>query len=207
MITQSFSTEQFVRLDCDLKDPAGELLYPGFWIDARKNLTVGERMALVDALEALDIEANDLSDHYLELGEDLEAQKEAAQAEEKPDRSLIRSLDREAQRMIREYRRKLEHIGERRRELIVPHIRAWNLCDGDGTPIPAPRDGGSAVLQTAFPDLVVWMTITVMTAYRLGKALSTTISSGDAQVPGQEQNVSGPQVIDTQPSRRSRKKS
>lgn len=210
MNTHLVPLSQYVKIECDLKDDAGELLYPGAWVEVRKNLTNGERIALIDELEVISEEGEDLRDLFIERATAIDAEKESlASAELGADerREATREIKRKARELFREQSAATQELNKRRMTIIAPFVRGWNIYRPDETPLPPPSVGGVDVLDEVYADFAGWLIMMCQQAYRMGKGLGTTNSSGDAQVPGQEPIVSGPQVIDTPPTRRSRKKS
>jgi hypothetical protein len=204
---QIILTEEYVRVECDLKDDAGTLIYPGFWIEARKNMTIGERMVMVNALEAIDDQRDDQQESILDRAEQIDAELAAVDLATPEGRREKRSLDRRMRDLLREQRHMLNEATVRQQAIITPYIRAWNIHDGDGAPLPPPMAGGAAALDDVFPDLVRWMIAVCQTAYRMGKGLGTGTTSGESPVPTPEPSSAGPQVVNTSPTRRSRKKS
>lgn len=203
-------TEQYVRVECDLKDDAGNLLYPGFWIEVRKNLTMGERIVLVDAISAIDDDLEGQIDALTDQAADLDERITALEASDIPDlekRQARRLLREEQKTVLRTQKVAIDDVWNRRRALITPYIRAWNLHKADHTPLPPPVEGGTDVLVDVYMDLLSWMIRTCSQAYTMGKGLGTTTESGKSQVPTQEQTNAGPQVAKASSSRASRKKS
>ncbi len=181
--------EKTTRVECNL--PGWE----GLWIEVRQNLTQGERAALIEDLEAIEDRVHELRDRTAVWAEAHDAAVAAAtDAEEK-----VR-LRKELRQWEREYPKQLEAILSERLPLIVPHIRGWNLFargdDGEPEPLPAPVDGGVAVLADLDRDLVWWMATQILTAYRGGKSLSgSSRTRGESQAPTSASTSDGPQVI------------
>ncbi len=219
MSGQYVVAEDWIRLDCDLTDADGNRIYD-VWIEARKNLTIGEQRRLQEALEALNDEMQDVIDERMELAEEIDLEFKAlntrpadlkADAAWTPDQRALRANKRRSRDLGREIQQRVSDVIRRRRELVFPHIRAWNLSalsdDGTVAPVPPPREGGVDALDSAAPELVDWMISRVSTAYQLGKALTSTTVSAGSQEPTNEPDSGGPKVIPMSNSRASRKSS
>lgn len=209
VITPFIPSELYVRVECDMKDESGNLIYPGAWIEARKNLSIGERMVLVDALDAIDMDRDERHEPFIERAEAVDAEMEALDLKTIEGRRAQREMVRRQKAALREQRDLNNELTTRQRELIAPYIRAWNLHNPDGSPLEPPSVGGAAVLEQVPQDLVSWMVLICQNAYRLGKSLgrSTSTPSANGPEPTQELTNVGPQVISTSSSRRSRRKS
>lgn len=209
--------QRFVRIDCDLQGPTGEPSYPGFWFEARQNLTNGERSELVDAIQALDHQIAEVTDVAMDTAEALDAtlaglrrKPDDAAPDWQPDGKAIRCVQAEQREVLDRHIATVTALDRERRDLVTPHIRAWNLFeagdDGEPVPVPPPAEGGVAVLEAVEPELSQWMIVSCLNAYRLGKGLSSSMRSGGSQEPTNAPPAAGPQ-IPQQPSRRSRRKS
>jgi len=220
MVTQFVLTEQYVKIHCDLKHYDGQLRYPGIWIEARKNLTLGEQHDLEDRLKALNDELANVFDSQLDEAETIDAERERLLARPKsledgevwkPDQKALRANAKRSRDLQADVKARANEIQSERRALVTPYIRSWNLYtaneEGTPVPLPPPRDGGHQVLDQVYPDLVEWMINTCSAAYRSGKALSSGTPSADVPEPMSEQNSGGPEATSSSPSRRSRSKS
>lgn len=209
---------RYVRLECDLLDEAGELRYPGFWFEARQNMTNGERIQLVQDIKEIDDAIQDVSDAAMDRAEDIDRRRneltrrpDDAPPTWKTDAKAIRAIDAEMRAFLDEHRERLTALDRKKRDIVAPYIRAWNLYEydeaaGTSIPVPSPAQGGAIVLEEIEPDLCSWMIVTCLTAYRLGKALGASKASGESQQPmSAPTSAAGPQ-IQAQPIRRSRKK-
>lgn len=179
--TAPFSLQTItIRVDCDVVDKqTGERPYEGFWINVRRNLTNGEREALLEAVRAID-------DDSVALNEQRNAAAEAyriaiAQArgdDDTPaDQPMIESLITAEAASIDEYIKASAAIVDRRYHLIAPHIHGWNLYDftdpADPVPVPSPRDDAATARSFLNTDLIVWMLTATLQAYRLGFAIGS----------------------------------
>ena len=208
---------RYIRIECDLTDDSGELRYPGFWCEVRQNMTNGERDELVRDIREIDEQITALADETMDAAETLDAtlaearrKPDDAPADWKADSKRIRALQAEQRAMLDAYTQRATELDRQKRDLIAPHIKAWNLYEADSdeepTPVPPPCEGGAAVLEAIEPDLCQWMIVTCMTAYRLGKALGSSMTSGAPQEPGNAPSSAGPQVPKASRSRTSRKR-
>jgi hypothetical protein len=209
---------RYIRIDCDLKDEAGELSYPGFWFEARQNLTNGERRELVDALKAIDDQISVWHNNVMDRADDLD--DEAALLRTRPDDApdnwkaderALRKVQSASRSLLNDHQVELIRLDRMRRDLVTPYIRAWNLFEpsdeGEPIPVPPPVEGGAVVLEEAAPDLAQWMIGQCTQAYRSGKALSSSMTSGASQEPTNAPTIAGPQVVSTSNTRASRKRS
>jgi hypothetical protein len=201
--------EQYVKVECDLKDESGELLFPTFWVEVRKNLTIGERSGVIDQLNTITDEVERFNDQVLDRHDDLEAALEAAKAT--GDNRSVRAINRQVSDLIAEQRNQLDRFTDRRRAIVAPYIRGWSLGerlpDGTVQPLPAPREAGPDAFTDVPLLLTNWIVSTCQNAYRLGKPMGTTTASAGSPEPTPAPTAAGPQVIDTSPTRRSRKRS
>lgn len=209
---------RYVRLECDLRDDDNELRYPGFWFEARQNMTNGERIQLVEDIKEIDDEIQAVADAGMDRAEDIDRRRneltkrpDDAAPTWKTDAKAIRAIDAEMRAFLDQHREQLTALDRKKRDIIAPYIRSWNLYEydeesGESIPVPAPAQGGAIVLEEIEPDLCSWMIVTCLNAYRLGKALGASKKSGESQEPtNAPTSAAGPQ-IQPQPIRRSRKK-
>lgn len=209
---------RYVRIECDMTDPEGALRYPGFWFEARQNMTNGERIQLVEDVKELDDAIQALQDAAMDQAEDIDRRRIAlikrpddAPPTWKSDAKAVRAIDAEMRVFLDEHTARMNALDRKKRDIISPYIRAWNLYEldeesGESLPVPAPAHGGAIVLEEVEPDLCSWMIVTCLNAYRLGKALGASKKSGESQEPtNAPTSAAGPQ-IQPQPIRRSRKK-
>lgn len=165
-----------VRVECDAKIPGTEVLaYPGLWAEVRQNLTNGERRDFRQAADALDARAEQLNTQNRDRQEQYVAALKAAEEDKDHVAALIDARSEE----ISVYAQQLEQIGADRFALVAPHVHAWNLYAyddaGEPQPVPAPRDGGTAVLDVIEDLIVLWLVRTTMTAYRMGFPVGSRI--------------------------------
>ncbi len=216
-ITPFIPKQRYLRLECDLTDDAGELRYPGFWCEVRQNMTNGERDELVRDIKEIDEQITALTDATMSAAEAVDARlaeirrkPDDAPADWSADTKAVRALQAEQRAMLDAYTAQATALDRQKRDLIAPHIKAWNLYEADGdeepVPVPAPSEGGATVLEAIEPDLCQWMIVTCLTAYRLGKALGSSKTSGALQEPGNAPSSDGPQVPKASRSRTSRKR-
>lgn len=205
-------TEQFVSVECDLKDDAGELLYPGLWIEGRTNLTTSERSRLLDALDAIQDRLQDTFDALFARAEELDRQIERVtpsggdDADEPGDhRAELRSLKQQQRSLMAEQRAAVELAWLDRLAVLAPHIRAWNIYQADESPLEPPATGGAQVLRDIFPDLSSWMMARFLDRYRAGQPVSRSASSGQEGDAATPEELAGPQVAGEPRPKRSTK--
>jgi hypothetical protein len=161
---------QTVRVECDLLDrQTKELAYPGLWCEVRRNLTIGERRDLQETANAIDARYTELMDAARERNT---AFAETLKATPETDTAARAALVTEQTAALHQHARALDQIVIDRFTLIAPHVHRWNLFTvddaGDYVPVPAPREGGAAIIDAIDADLVGWLVHVTLQAYRLG---------------------------------------
>lgn len=199
----NLQTASTVRIACDLKDAdTGDLMYDGFWIEARRNLSNGERRQLIEAateidqrVETLIAENKQSTDAYIEA-------LQAAEGDAEKQTTLTQAQTVHALRYVDE----ITAIGIERFTLVAPHIHRWNLitigADGDIAAVPSPRDDVAAALDAITPDIAGWLLNATLMAYRRGFAIGSR-TSGARQEPTPEPSAESPKTSGSR-SRRSR---
>jgi len=195
--------EQYVRVNCDLKGKDGELAYDGLWIECRKNLTNGEREILIQLDEEISDELTEIGARYVEQGNVIDAERLTLAPDDKDGHERLNAA---THALVKAQTREYKATARKRQELIVPHIRAWNLFtlddDGNATPVPPPKDGGIAMLEEVTPDLVGWMLTMLLTAYRTGFGIGSARSVAPPQ-PMNVRDIDKPKGTTPRNSRRS----
>jgi hypothetical protein len=179
--------DRYTKVDCP--EPG----YEGLWIEARTNLTNGERAVLIERLgeindrlaELLDgaVLALRTADRNIEKATDDEAFVTAA-AERREANKVLRAI------MAGDEPRAAA-LRDERLALLSPHVRAWNVCDPDYNDVPPPSIGGDASWEHTDRTILQWIANTLDQGYRLGKGIrSLSSGSGDTPAP-----MSGPQIV------------
>ena len=195
-----------VRVWCDITDKeTGEKPYDGLWADVRRNLTNGERQEFRNAAQAIDDRGNSL----LEARQEASGAHVAAMKEAEGDVDRQRDLIAQEIAGADEFFANAEALAFERFELVAPHVHAWNLAeigdDGEAIAIPAPRDGGMAVMASITSEIVRWLLDATMQAYRMGFAIGSRKSGATPEPtpePSAEKRTAKPSS-----SRQSRRKS
>lgn len=194
--------ERFTRIDCPLDG------YAGLWFEVRMNLSNGELHALREALRNLDDRITEVSDAFVDQVDDIDARLRALPAE---DRAGRRAVQREITQVQRACEDALAPLHVERRNLVAPHVRAWNLCEpdpdgGEPRPIPPPREQPESLADLG-PDVVRWLCQEVLTAYAGGRGFAPgSETSGTAPEPGRMQSSGGPQIREASSSSRTSRK-
>jgi hypothetical protein len=196
--------ERFTRIDCPLDG------YAGLWFEVRMNLSNGELHALREAVRDVDDRITDVSDTFVERADEIDARLKAIPTDDRVGR---RAIQREITQIQRECEDALFPLHVERRNLVAPHVRAWNLFEpnpdgGEPRPIPPPREQPESLADLG-PDVVRWLCQEVLTAYAGGRGFTPgSETSGTAPEPGRMQSSGGPQIREPlSPSRTSRTKS
>jgi hypothetical protein len=192
-----------IRVQCDVTDPESGLpLYEGLWADVRRNLTNGERKALVEQAEAIDRQAEALNADREQMTERF---RDALKAAEGDDAEQARLINEQIEWM-NGLAEQMSEIGVQRFNLIAPHVHGWNLVDMDtAETLPAPRVDAAAALDAITPEIAGWLLRTTLQAYRLGFPIGSR-QSGAQQEPTPEPSAGNPKGSGSS-SRRSRAKS
>jgi hypothetical protein len=195
--------DRYVTVVCDLPD------YEGFQAEIRKNLTNGELRDLRAELKAIEDEVTAVSEHYQAITDEL------AKARKQLDPGDVagRHANTEAatQNLIEQFSVTLP-IAEKRKALIVPYVRSWNLYDtsddDNPVPIPPPQEAGVAAFDGIDNTLAGWLVNTVLTAYQGGRGFRSGSEKSDgAAEPTNEQSAAKPMEESSSPSPVSPKKS
>lgn len=194
------------RVWCDLEDKdTGARLYDGFWIDVRRNLTNGERDALIEAVRSIDEAGTALTE---QRRAESAAYLAALEAIGEDDQARARDLVVAEGKAIDEFVNNVASILEQRFALVAPFVHAWNLYDftdpEQPIAVPAPRDDAVTARSFLNAELIGWMLTSTLQAYRLGFSIGS-LKSGAQQEPMHEQS-DGKTTANGSSSRRSRMK-
>lgn len=208
-VTAPFSLQTITtRVWCDLENKdTGERLYDGFWIDVRRNLTNGERDALIEAVRAVDEDGTALTEQRRIESEAYRAALEAMG--DTPDPARSRELIVAEGKALDQFIEDVAGILERRFALVAPFIHGWNLYDftnpDQPVAVPAPRVDPVAARSFLNADLIGWMLTSTLQAYRLGFSIGSLKS--DAQPEPTPEPSDGKTTDSASSSRRSRARS
>lgn len=179
---------RYSRVECPEPD------YEGLWAEIRTNLTNAERAAFVQALDEINAGARTRSQELIDAVADAERRVKAAtdDAERRAANNALDAARKGVTAALAFNDPGLAANLEQRQALASPHIRAWNVCDDNGEPVPPPAEGGAASWAWVDHVIIGWLLSEIENGYRGGKGVrSSSAASNATPVP-----LSGPQIVD-----------